>query len=156
MPDGPVEKNGAEDDQGNGHSAAVGSLLVEYEQRFAYEFNSIDRRWKMLTVFIAVSGFSLASFHDVDFKATLAAFNMLIGVLSIAYWLQVRSRAYKNGLRLKQVAAMLGIVGLVHLSRQERVIRLGGVSFYAVLFMGIVSGGWALLLLNAIGVLHIP
>ena len=156
MPDGAVEQNAAKDGQGNGHSATVESMLVEYEQRFAYEFNSIDRRWKMLTVFIAVSGFSLASFDKVDFKATLAAFNMLIGVLSIAYWLQVRSRAYMNGLRLKQLADKLGIVGLVHLNREERVVRFSGVSFYAVGFMAIVSVGWALLLLNAIGLLHMP
>ena len=91
------------------------SLLLEYEKRFDYEMHSIDRRWKMLTVFIAVSGSSLAVYNIVQFKIILSFFNVITGLCSIGYYMQVRSRAYVNALRLKEVADSLGIMGLAHI-----------------------------------------
>lgn len=136
--------------------ASEAALLLEYQKRFDYEFKSIERRWKMLTIFIAVSGFSLASYKIIEFKIVLALFNILTGALSMAYWVQVRSRAYLNDLRLKEVAESLGIVGLVHIRKAESIFRFKGVSFYVMLFMIIVTIGWVAILLGQIFCLPIP
>lgn len=132
------------------------ALLSEYVKRFDYEFKSIERRWKMLTIFIAVSGFSLASLTIIEFKIFLSVFNVLTGLLSMAYWVQVRSRAYLNDLRLKEVADTLGIVGLAHIQKAEPIFRFKSVSLYVMLFMIIVTLGWVVILLEQIFDLPIP
>jgi hypothetical protein len=123
------------------------ALLHEYDKRFDYELNSIQRRWMMLSVYIVVCGFSLSIFQNVAFKPILALFNVLAGVCSIGYYTQVRSRAYTNSLRLKEVADALGIVGIAHVQRKERLFRFKGVSFYVIMFMITLTLVWCIILL---------
>ncbi len=132
------------------------ALLVEYEKRFEYEFASMDRRWQMMAFFLAISGGSLALYQTIHFRVTLALFNILTGLFTIAYYVQVRSRAYDNAIRLKEISDMLGIVGVAHIRKRERLFRFSGVSFYAILFMILLVVGWTVILVGAIFGLNIP
>lgn len=132
------------------------ALLVEYGKRFDYELNNVGRRWQMLTVFIALSGFSLAVYSKVDFKIILVLFNLCAGLCSIGYYIQVRSRAYDNAMRLKDVAKVLGIVGLAHIKKRENIIRFKGVSFYVIIFASGLTIGWFVILLSIIFGFKIP